>query len=146
MVFKKVLKLMDQGRMFGVGTYQRELLEALSKIIPETIAITYGTTMSTGPRLARFLSHQMPLPKQVSLAHYGSTAEYRLLAKTPFVLTIHDLFREHQRTGLMPTGKSQINLSMTCGIQRHAVHRAQHIFAVSEYTKRELIKWYGVET
>ncbi len=64
-----------------------------------------------------------------------------LFCPTPFIVTIHDLIL-HQ----YPNQASLAKRIAYRILMKHAVKRSSHIFAVSEYTKGEILRQYGDTT
>ena len=137
-------------RRTGDETYVRELLRALPEVagdlhiaaitrvaslVPEGVepivlrARTQELRMAVG--LPRLLARLRP-----SLAHFVHALPLR--CPVPAVLTVQDLSWERE-----PSVFGRWDLVTFKVFVRRSVKRAQHVFAISERTKRDLVELYG---
>jgi glycosyltransferase involved in cell wall biosynthesis len=137
-------------RRTGDETYVRELLRALpdvagdlhvaaitrvASLVPEGVepivlrARTQELRMAVG--LPRLLARLRP-----SLAHFVHALPLR--CPVPAVLTVQDLSWERD-----PSVFGRWDLVTFKVFVRRSVKRAQHVFAISERTKRDLVELYG---
>ena len=137
-------------RRTGDETYVRELLRALPEVagdlhiaaitrvaslVPEGVepivlrARTQELRMAVG--LPRLLARLRP-----SLAHFVHALPLR--CPVPAVLTVQDLSWERD-----PSVFGRWDLVTFKVFVRRSVKRAQHVFAISERTKRDLVQLYG---
>jgi glycosyltransferase involved in cell wall biosynthesis len=137
-------------RRTGDETYVRELLRALPEVagdlhiaaiaraaslVPEGVepivlrARTQELRMAVG--LPRLLARLRP-----SLAHFVHALPLR--CPVPAVLTVQDLSWERD-----PSVFGRWDLVTFKVFVRRSVKRAQHVFAISERTKRDLVELYG---
>jgi glycosyltransferase involved in cell wall biosynthesis len=141
----------------GNETYAANLIEALAEAGGEDRYTVYVTTpeaierfTNRWPHVAvrRTLPHtpliRIPLTlsaelrlRPVDLLHVQYTAPP--LAPCPVVATIHDLSFEHLPETF--TRRSRVQLRLTV---RATARRAAHLIAPSEFTRRDILKTYGV--
>jgi glycosyltransferase involved in cell wall biosynthesis len=152
----------DTRRMyeFGLATYIRNVVRTLGRIDPVNEYFLVGSA----PRFAQLGAlpdnfHLLPLlnpettfanyvemhrvihAREVDLIHVPHTFWRPLITKAPFVITVHDLldymYRARTNNGMRRT----IHNYMT----RQAMHHAARIFAVSNFTKRDVSRYFNVE-
>jgi glycosyltransferase involved in cell wall biosynthesis len=139
-------------RRAGIAQYTRRLVQALAQNTPEEPAMLSvlldrrdadTTWIPAGVRVRRVRTpahhrlEQMTLPLELALAHIDVLHSTDFIAprgRFKKVITIHDLyFMEHPEV-MSPAGAryyGQVSLS---------VRRADHIIAVSDYTRREIVR------
>jgi glycosyltransferase involved in cell wall biosynthesis len=146
----------------GLGNYSRTLVSNLARLYPEHEYLLFTPSVRTAPRTAEFLTHarmrvvepHAPNPlwrlwtsknnamqEKVDLFH-GLSHEIPFhfeATKIPSVVTIHDLiFKEYPEQ----YGWADRHIySLKFG---HACRNATKIVAISENTKRDIIKYFGI--
>ena len=120
------------GETSGMDRYSQELAERLSV---QTVEIKrymsfpkiYGrlSRLSTAGKLIHF-------PNQ----HFG---RYALFLKRPFIITVHDLVRL-----CFPFWREGISERTGLWLDVQGLKRADHIIAVSAYTKKDLVEKLGI--
>ena len=144
---------------FGVGTYTRNIIRALARVDRENEYFLLGSpekaaevgdlpenfhSVATGPpdttsgfwqcrsTLRREGCNIMHVPHLFWLPHHFPC---------PYVVTVHDLldhmYRAHNGSGL----KRTLHFQLT----RRVLRNAARIFAVSQFTKSEIQKLFGIE-
>jgi glycosyltransferase involved in cell wall biosynthesis len=85
--------------------------------------------------------HKVLAANQVDLIHVPHTFWRPLITKAPFVITVHDLldymYRARTNNGL----RREFHSYMT----RQVMHHAARIFAVSNFTKRDVGRYFGIQ-
>ncbi len=144
---------------FGLATYIRNVVRTLGRIDPVNEYFLVGAAArieQLGALPDNF--HLLPLqnPEQtfatylelhkviaahgVDLVHVPHIFWRPLITKAPFVVTVHDLldymYRARTNNGMRRT----IHSYMT----RQVMHRAARIFAVSNFTKRDVARYFDV--
>ena len=146
-------------REFGIGTYTRNIVRALGRLDRENKYFLIGSpekVVEIGPLPANF--HTVPLlQRDTALKGYldGRAILKRLncdlvhipylfwLPRTlpcPYVMTVHDvlehMYRAHDHSGL----RRSLHFHLT----RRVLRGAARIFAVSNFTKSEVEKLFGI--
>jgi glycosyltransferase involved in cell wall biosynthesis len=144
---------------FGVGTYIRNIVRALSRLDRENKYYLIGPPDKAGeigPLPPNF--HTVPLPEPDNTAHgyFKFRSMLRRLGcdlahiphlfwfprglPCPYVMTVHDVLehmaRAHNHSGM----RRSLHFQLTKRILLHAAR----IFAVSQFTKSELEKLFGI--
>ena len=144
------------SRKGGNETYYRELVKQLVKVPCDHCFFLYYTNPATGQPLeeeSRFtrqlLSPAHPLLRipltiprrtridQLDLFHAQFIVPPLLKCKT--VTTIPDIAYEHYPEFFPALQRAWLKL-----LVRESAHRADHIITVSEYSKRDLVRTYGI--
>lgn len=146
------------ANLAGNETYAVNLVEALAEIDQTNLYTLYVTKQSAVDRFAnrwpnfqvkRTLPHTplvripLTLPAElrrhpVDVLHVQYTAPP--LAPCPVVATIHDLAFEHLPETFNRRSWMQLRLTV-----RHTARHAAQIITVSEYSRQDIIKTYGIE-
>jgi glycosyltransferase involved in cell wall biosynthesis len=141
----------------GNETYAVSLIEALAEIDQTNLYTLYVTTPAAidrftnrwpNFRVTRTLPHtplvRIPLTlstelrrRPVDVLHVQYTAPP--LTPCPVVTTIHDLSFEHLPETFNRRSWMQLRLTV-----RHTARRAAQIIAISEYSRQDIIKTYGI--
>jgi glycosyltransferase involved in cell wall biosynthesis len=144
---------------FGVGTYTRNIVRALSRIDHSNEYFLIGspqTAAEIGDLPANFTSIALLELDDTTKGHF----EFRATVKTrgcdvvhipqlfwvprnlpcPYVITVHDvvehMYRAHDRSSL----RRSLHFQLT----RHVLKKAGRILAVSKFTKSEIEKLFGI--
>ena len=144
---------------FGVGTYTRNIVRALSRIDHSNEYFLIGspqTAAEIGDLPANFTSIALLEPDDTTKGHF----EFRATVKRrgcdvvhipqlfwvprnlpcPYVITVHDvvehMYRAHDRSSLRRSLRFQLT--------RHVLKKAGRILAVSKFTKSEIEKLFGI--
>jgi glycosyltransferase involved in cell wall biosynthesis len=144
---------------FGVGTYTRNIVRALSRIDYSNEYFLIGspqTAAEIGDLPANFTSIALLEPDDTTKGHF----EFRATVKRrgcdvvhipqlfwvprnlpcPYVITVHDvvehMYRAHDRSSL----RRSLHFQLT----RHVLKKAGRILAVSKFTKSEIEKLFGI--
>lgn len=117
----------------GLGRYTENLIENLKKIDKENQYIIFSGRESKGWR--RQILFPFKLKKQkLDLAHF-THFNAPIFYKGKFVITIHDLIFSHM---------SFLKRIAYKIILKSALKRAERIIAVSEFTKKEILRKYHI--
>jgi len=144
---------------FGIGTYTRNIVRALGRLDRQTKYFLIGSpekVKEIGALPANF--HTVPLlePDTTTKGYF----EFRTILKRldcdlvhiphlfwlpralpcPYVMTVHDLL-EHMAGA---KGKSGLRRSMHYQLTRQVLKGAARIFAVSQFSKSEIEKLFGI--
>jgi glycosyltransferase involved in cell wall biosynthesis len=152
---------LDIRRMteFGIGTYTRNVVRALGRLDRRTKYFLIGApekVKEIGPLPANF--HTVPLlePDNTAKGYF----EFRTILKRlsvdlvhiphlfwlprslpcPYVMTVHDVLEHMSRS----KGHSGFRRSLHYQLTRHVLRRAARIFAVSQFSKSEVEKLFGI--
>ncbi|HTU40301.1 MAG TPA: glycosyltransferase family 1 protein [Candidatus Aquilonibacter sp.] len=144
---------------FGVGTYIRNVVRTLGRLDHETTFFLIGPAAKVeeiGPLPANF--HTVPLDgperslknfrefraivqrRQCDLVHIPNLFSIPRALPCPYVMTVHDMLdhlsRARQQTGFW----GSLHFQLT----QQVLRRASRIFAVSNFTKIEMEKLFGI--
>ncbi|MGC1372393.1 MAG: glycosyltransferase family 1 protein [Candidatus Sulfotelmatobacter sp.] len=144
---------------FGVGTYIRNVVRTLGRLDNETTFFLIGPPVKVdeiGPLPANF--HTVPLdgPErslknfrefraivqrlQCDLVHIPNLFSIPRALPCPYVMTVHDML-DHLSRGRQQTGFwGSLHFQLT----QQVLRRASRIFAVSNFTKIEMEKLFGI--
>ncbi|PIU55851.1 MAG: hypothetical protein COS88_03665 [Chloroflexi bacterium CG07_land_8_20_14_0_80_51_10] len=116
----------------GLDRYSQEIAKRL-----DVKKITAGRYLSLPKayKLARFIRSQgevVHLPNQ----HF---ARYALFLNRPFIITVHDLAR-----CCFPFGRQSVSEKVLLNLDKMYIKRANHIIAVSESTKSDLVNYLKI--
>ena len=152
---------LDIRRMteFGIGTYTRNVVRTLGRLDRQTKYFLIGSpekVKEIGPLPPNF--HTVPLlePDTSAKGYF----EFRVILKRlecdvvhiphlfwmpralpcPYVMTVHDLLEHMSRT----KGKSVVRRSLHYQLTRRVLKGAARIFAVSQFSKGEIEKLFGL--
>ena len=144
---------------FGVGTYIRNIVRTLARLDHETTFFLIGPLAKVeeiGPLPANF--HAVPLdgPErsmksfrefrsivhrlECDLVHIPSLFSIPRALPCPYVLTVHDMLDYMSRARMQTGFWGSLQFQLTKQVLRHA----SRIFAVSNFTKIEMEKLFGV--
>lgn len=143
----------------GLGNYCRTLLRQLAERFPEHRYILYTPKVRRNERTAFFFEHpsvrirkisslerSLDLSAQLKAEHvdlfHGLSHELPLRigrSRLKSVVTIHDLIALHFPEQYSPIDRAIYRFKM-----KHACHAADHIVAISESTREDIIRFYGV--
>jgi glycosyltransferase involved in cell wall biosynthesis len=148
---------LDSDPMGGIATYWNALFEHLAAVSPETRYTVYFNDRAAMARAAlpqefrsrrlwpstRWIEIPVSLPlelyrRPVDLLHAQTLAP--AFCPVPFVLTVNDLTWETNPEVFPPA----IQLRLRKLVPRSA-HRARLVLAVSEFTKKCLMDYYGLD-
>jgi len=144
---------------FGIGTYTRNVVRTLGRLDRQTKYFLIGSpekVKEIGPLPANF--HTVPLlePDTTAKGYF----EFRIILKRlecdlvhiphlfwmprvlpcPYVMTVHDLLEHMSRA----KGKSGLRRSLHYQLTRRVLKGAARIFAVSQFSKSEVEKLFGI--
>jgi glycosyltransferase involved in cell wall biosynthesis len=144
---------------FGIGTYTRNVVRTLGRLDRQTKYFLIGSpekVKEIGPLPANF--HTVPLlePDTTAKGYF----EFRIILKRlecdlvhiphlfwmprvlpcPYVMTVHDLLEHMSRA----KGKSGLRRSLHYQLTRRVLKGAARIFAVSQFSKSEIEKLFGI--
>jgi glycosyltransferase involved in cell wall biosynthesis len=144
---------------FGVGTYTRNVVRTLGRLDRENKYFLIGSpekVKEIGSLPANF--HTVPLlePDTTTKGYF----EFRVILKRlecdlvhiphlfwmpralpcPYVMTVHDLLEHMSRA----KGRSNLRRSLHYQLTRHVLSAAARIFAVSQFSKSEIEKLFGI--
>jgi glycosyltransferase involved in cell wall biosynthesis len=144
---------------FGIGTYTRNVVRALSRLDHENQYILIGSPQRVeemGPLPPNFQS--IPLPEsdrsargyfrflallkqsKCDLAHIPHLFAMPRRLPCPYVLTVHDVLEHMSRTN----GGSDLRRMLDFQLTRRALKGAECVFAVSKFTKGEIEKLFAI--
>lgn len=150
----------------GLGNYSRLIIDELAEHFPQHQYLVYSPTPDTRHRLDRMLQRDnvsllLPkgcwLEKKLWRSFYGLAAQaqrdgvdilHGLSAQLPFatsrydlksVVTVHDLIFCH-----FPEFYGSINAAIYKFKSRHACKVADRVIAISECTKRDIVRFLGI--
>lgn len=144
---------------FGIGTYTRNVVRALGRLDRDNKYFLIGSpekVKEIGPLPANF--HTVPLLE--SDATTKGYFEFRVILKRlecdlvhiphlfwmpralpcPYVMTVHDLLEHMSRT----RGRSSVRRALHYQLTRRVLSGAARIFAVSQFSKSEIEKLFGI--
>jgi len=145
---------------FGLATYIRNVVRTLGRIdsvneyflmgaaarfeqlgaLPENFHLV--PLQNPEQTFATYLElHKVIAAHEVDLVHVPHAFWRPLITKAPFVITVHDLLDYMYRARTSNGMRRTIHSYMT----RQAMHRAARIFAVSNFTKREVTRYFDVK-
>ena len=152
----------DTRRMyeFGLATYIRNVVRTLGRIDPVNEYFLVGAAprfaqlgalpdnfhtlalLNPETSFANYIEmHRVIHAHEVDLIHVPHTFWRPLITKAPFVITVHDLldymYRARTNNGMRRT----IHNYMT----RQVMHHAARIFAVSNFTKRDVSRYFDIK-
>jgi glycosyltransferase involved in cell wall biosynthesis len=144
---------------FGIGTYTRNVVRALSRLDQENQYILIGSPQRAeeiGPLPPNFQSVPLLDADHTLRGHFRYLAVLKqsncdlvhvphLFAMVrrlpcPYVLTVHDVLEHMARTN----GRSDLRRLLNFQLTRRALKGAESIFAVSKFTKSEIVKLFGI--
>ncbi len=144
---------------FGVGTYIRNVVRTLGRLDHETTFSLIGSpdkVKEIGPLPPNF--HTVPLdgPErtlksfrefraivqrlQCDLVHIPSLFSIPRALPCPYVITVHDMLDHMSRARIQTGFWGSLHFQLT----RQVLRRASRIFAVSNFTKIEMEKLFGI--
>jgi len=144
---------------FGIGTYTRNVVRALGRLDRENKYFLIGSpekVKEIGPLPANF--HTVPLLESDTTTK--GYFEFRVILKRlecdlvhiphlfwmpralpcPYVMTVHDLLEHMSRT----RGRSSLRRALHYQLTRRVLAGATRIFAVSQFSKSEIEKLFGI--
>jgi glycosyltransferase involved in cell wall biosynthesis len=144
---------------FGVGTYTRNIVRALSRIDHSNEYFLIGspqTAAEIGDLPANFTSIALLASDDTTKGHF----EFRATVKRrgcdvvhipqlfwvprnlpcPYVITVHDVVEHMYRA----RDRSSLRRSLHFQLTRHVLKKAGRILAVSKFTKSEIEKLFGI--
>src|SRR5579862_1821977 len=144
---------------FGIGTYTRNVVRALGRLDRENKYFLIGSpekVKEIGSLPANF--HTVPLLESDTTTK--GYFEFRVILKRlecdlvhiphlfwmpralpcPYVMTVHDLLEHMSRA----KGRSSLRRSLHYQLTRHVLSGAARIFAVSQFSKSEIEKLFGI--
>jgi glycosyltransferase involved in cell wall biosynthesis len=153
-----LLSLAESYRGAGINWYIHNLLRHLPEVDPEirfTVFLSerrFSATPGLQVQLSRLPTHRPPVrilweqglqpwalrPTKVQLLH-GPAFVGPLLSSVPFVVTVHDL-----SFLLYPEGFRKPNRLYLTSFTRWSVQRARRVIAVSDSTRRDVVRLYGI--
>jgi glycosyltransferase involved in cell wall biosynthesis len=145
---------------FGLATYIRNVVRTLGRIDSLNEYFLVGAAsrfeqLGELPENFHFLPlqnaeatfatyiemHKVIAAHEVDLIHVPHTFWRPLISKAPYVITVHDLldymYRARTNNGLRRTMHSYMT--------QRVMHNAARIFAVSNFTKRDVARYFNVE-
>jgi glycosyltransferase involved in cell wall biosynthesis len=146
---------------FGLATYIRNVVRTLGLIDPVNEYFLVGAPTrfeQLGPVQENF--HLVPLQNpettfanylemnrvisglEVDLVHMPHTFWRPLLSKAPYVITVHDLLDYMYRARTNNSMSRMVHSYLT----RHVMHHAARIFAVSNFTKRDVSRYFNIKS
>jgi glycosyltransferase involved in cell wall biosynthesis len=144
---------------FGIGTYTRNVVRALTRLDQESEYLLIGSPQRVeemGPLPPNFQAVPLLDPDHTPRGYF----RYRTLLKQsncdlvhvphlfamprrlpcPYVLTVHDVLEHMSRTN----GRSDLRRLLNFQLTRRALKGAACVFAVSKFTKSEIEKLFGI--
>ena len=144
---------------FGIGTYIRNVVRALGRLDRESQFFLIGSPqkvreigplpsnfrniplLSTDTELKGFIEFRRVLERlNCDAVHIPHAFWVPRALPCKYVITVHDLLEHMSR----PREHSSLRRSMHFQLTHRAIHGAARIFAVSQFTKLELIKLFRV--
>jgi len=144
---------------FGVGTYIRNVVRSLGRLDRETTYFLIGSPAKVkeiGPLPPNF--HAIPLAEperslksylefratvkrlECDLVHIPNLFSIPRALPCPYVMTVHDMLEHLSRARLQTGFRGLLHLQLT----RRVLRGAARIFAVSNFTKAEIEKVFGI--
>jgi glycosyltransferase involved in cell wall biosynthesis len=121
----------------GIGRFAAEMKARLPGVVPLRIA---GAKLSPIDPLASSLAISLALAGKRQGCYFSPGFNPPLRSPIPFAFTIHDLI--HLRA---PGESSLLRRAYYASVVRPAVRRAGKVLTVSEYSRREIVEWAGVD-
>jgi glycosyltransferase involved in cell wall biosynthesis len=152
----------DVRRMyeFGMATYIRNVVRTLGRIDQQNEYVLVGSParfdmLGPLPPNFRFLPLQKPETSFANylemhrvfhaqapdLIHVPNTPYRPLFSRTPFVVTVHDLLDYMYRSRTNNVLRRSVHSYLTREVMQHAAR----IFAVSQFTKRDVSRYFQVD-
>jgi glycosyltransferase involved in cell wall biosynthesis len=144
---------------FGVGTYIRNVVRTLGRLDGETEYLLIGPSAKVqefGPLPANFHSVELSTPERsvrgyrefravlerldCDLVHIPNLFSVPRALPCPYVMTVHDML-EHMSRAREQSGFWR---SMHFQLTKRVLSGAERIFAVSNFTKNEIEKLFGI--
>ncbi len=136
--------LQDASRYRGIGNVVRHLIPELARLIPNLILLT----ITEDPKIDNFSVPVLDIPRkkmahlasfltQHNVTHIHFTAQYNVPSNFTLshTITVHDLFTRYR-------GKNEAkDLAIRLKMKAHLSH-ANALFAISDFTKNELIETF----
>lgn len=130
---------------FGCQVYIRELLQALRLSYPEHHFDEWPTGTSTSTLLSELqrlsLYEHLQLPRQLRKSKadvlHSPVYQIPLSSPCPVVVTVHDLFAQEQPHSVSPLARHWMN-----GVFPRLLPQVSQVIVISEFTKREFLRWY----
>ena len=133
----EALAEIDSVNSYTLYVTKREALDRFDNRWPNVIV---RATLPHSPLIRIPLTLSAELRKNpVDVLHVQFTAP--LIAPCPVVVTIHDLAFEHLPRTFKRRSSMQLRLTV-----RHTAKRAAHIITGSEYSRRDIMQTYGIES
>lgn len=117
----------------GIDRYSQGIAEHLPVPVVRTRRYKLGLKGYSLVKAIGSLDELVHYPSQ----HFG---RYAILARRPFLVTVHDLERI-----CFPLGKDGFRERIGLRLDVLAIKKARHIIAVSQNTKRDLVRLLGVD-
>jgi glycosyltransferase involved in cell wall biosynthesis len=150
----------------GLGRYTKELVDELQKLdSPHEFVLflkkdNYHTCTITNPRFEKRLAdvhwygirEQVEMPRHIREAHVDFMHyphwNIPLFARTPFIVTIHDLILLDDRRSARSSSHHPIlhgfKFAAFRTVLETAVHASRHIVTVSNFSKQSILKHFSV--
>jgi glycosyltransferase involved in cell wall biosynthesis len=144
---------------FGVGTYTRNVVRALSRLDRESKYILIGSPQKVteiGPLPPNFQTVPLLEPDTTAKGYFQFRAVLRQMdcdlvhiphlfgiprgLPCPYVVTVHDVLEHMARAN----GRSGLRRLLHFQLTRRVLKEAERIFAVSKFTKGEIEKLFGI--
>jgi glycosyltransferase involved in cell wall biosynthesis len=144
---------------FGVGTYTRNVVRALSRLDRESHYILIGSPQKAteiGPLPPNFQTVPLLEPDTTAKGYFKFRTVLRHMdcdlvhiphlfgipkgMSCPYVITVHDVL-EHM---IRANGRSGLRRELHFQLTRRVLKGAERIFAVSKFTKSEIEKLFGI--
>jgi glycosyltransferase involved in cell wall biosynthesis len=144
---------------FGVGTYTRNIVRAISRLDQQNEYFLIGSPSKVseiGPLSPNFQAVALPESDTSLKGHMECRAVLRRLrcdllhvphlywlprrSPCPYVVTVHDLLEHMYRAHDRSQPRRMLHFLLT----RQVLRRAARIFAVSQFTKSEIEKLFGI--
>jgi glycosyltransferase involved in cell wall biosynthesis len=145
---------------FGLATYIRNVVRTLGRIDPVNEYFLVGAAsrfdqlgalpenfhllplQNPETSFANYLEmHRVVNAQEVDVVHVPHTFWRPVITKAPFVITVHDLLDYMYRARTSNGLRRSIHSYMTRQVMRHAAR----IFAVSNFTKRDVARYFNVK-
>jgi glycosyltransferase involved in cell wall biosynthesis len=117
----------------GIGRFSQELQRRLPGLVPLRIA---------GPKLSPFdpIASSLALARCHAGCYFSPGFNPPLRSPIPFAFTIHDLVHLQ-----VPSESSAVRRAYYRAVVRPATRKAFCILTVSEYSRREIAEWSGID-
>jgi glycosyltransferase involved in cell wall biosynthesis len=145
---------------FGLATYIRNVVRALGRVDEENEYLLVGSSsrfeqlgelpdnfhylplQNPETTFANYLEmHRVINANAVDLIHVPHTFYRPLITKAPYVITVHDLLDYMYRARTTNGMRRMMHSYLT----RQVMHHAARIFAVSNFTKRDVGRYFDVK-